>query len=332
MTFTCPRRWFRSIPILASFWAGLAADEPKFEPMPARPATVAAIQAQQAAWTQELERTLVAFDSRYGSTIRMERAQFPAIDHRLGPAYIFTPLAMKPGRKYPGLVFIRESAHGQFRPSYFPIIEEAIRRGYIVICPDIRGSTGYGLAYYRDVDIAGKEVDDVLSATEFLVQHVPAVDPQRLAVMGISHGGMMALYALEKDPGRFRVGVDVVGPTSLAGYLARRVTAADRAEFFGQPSLAGAETNPAILVDKSPIAHVNRIRTPLLVMAVTNDVYTPVDLHPGPLVAALNAAKIAHEYHLYKDAPGGHGFFTGDSRLAENAQQDAFVFMDRALR
>lgn len=309
-----------------------SADDFKFAPMPDKPKDQAEIDAQQAAATKKVQDALDKFDATYAGRIRLDRVKVPTVDGHQEPAYIFTPANLDPSKKRPGLVFVRESAHGQFLASYFHLIEEAIGRGYTVICPEIRGSSGYGLAYFRDLDIAGLEIDDVLSATDYLLQHQPTVDSSRLAVMGISHGGTMVLYALEKAPERFKVGVDIVGPVSLAAYLSRRTTPWDQAEFYGQPSLAGAQKDPSILIDKAPTAHVDRIKASLLILAVTNDRWTPVSMHAGPLEAALDAAGIGHEYQLFRDAPDGHLFFTGDSQLAKDAMEDCFTFMDRALR
>ena len=309
----------------------LLAATPTIEPMPVQSTNPVSIELTQLAATLKLENALAEFVSLYHATIQLKRVHYGTVENDLAPAYLFTPVNVVPGRKYPGLVFIRESAHGQFGNRIFDLIEQAIARGYVVICPDIRGSSGYGLAYYKKIDIAGGEVDDVLSATDFLVASTPIVDPKRLAIMGVSHGGLMTLLAIEKAPDRFKAAVDVVGPTNLTAYAARRTAAADRAEFYGQPSLAGADKDPNILVEKSPIAHVAQIRTPLLILAASKDTIVPVEWHQVPLLAALEAAKIKHEYQLYPNPPGGHQFFP-DTLVGHEALSRAFDFLDAAVK
>ena len=288
------------------------------------------IELVQLAATLKLENALAEFVSLYSSTIKLKRVQYGTVDNELAPAYLFTPVNVVPGRKYPGLVFIRGGSHGQFGNHYFGLIEEAIKRGYVVICPDIRGSIGYGLAYYKKVDVAGKQVDDVLSAADFLVESTPMVDRSRLAIMGHSHGGLMTLLAIEKAPDRFKAAVDVVGPANLAAYVARRTSPADKAEIYGQPSFAGADKDPSIFIKRSPIAHVAQIRAPLLIIAASNDTSVPVALHQAPLIEALEAAKIQHEYQVYQNPPGGHLFFP-DTLVGHEALIRAFDFLDKAM-
>ncbi len=182
--------------------------------MPVLSTNPVSIELTQLAATLKLGNALAEFISQYHSTIQLKRARFGTVENVLAPAYLFTPVNVVPGRKYPGLVFIRGSAHGQFGNRYFDLIEQVIVRGYVVICPDIRGSIGYGSAYFRKVDIAGGEVGDVLSAVDFLLASTPFVDSQRLAIMGIGHGGLMALITIEKAPDRFKAAVDVVGPAN----------------------------------------------------------------------------------------------------------------------
>ncbi len=308
----------------------LFAATPAAAPLPETSTDPVIIGLAQLAATLKLENALAEFISLYSSTIKLKRVRYGTVDNELAPAYLFTPVNIVPGKKYPGLVFIRGSGHGQFGNLYFDLIEESIKRGYVVICPDIRGSIGYGLAYYKKVDVAGKQVDDVISAADFLVESTPMVDPSRLAIMGHSHGGLMTLLAIERAPDRFKAAVDVVGPANLAAYVARRTSPADKAEIYGQPSFAGADKDPSILIEKSPIAHVAQIRAPLLVIAASNDTIVPVALHQAPLIAALEAAKIQHEYQVYQNPPGGHEFFP-DTRVGHEALVRAFDFLDKAV-
>lgn len=65
-------------------------------------------------------------------------------------------------------------------------------------------------------------------------------------------------------------------------------------------------------------------------MAASNDTIVPVEWHQTPLLAALEAAKIKHEYQLYTSTPGGHEFFP-DTLVGHEALARAFDFLDRAV-
>jgi len=74
-----------------------------------------------------------------------------------------------------------------------PFVKEAVQRGYVVITPDYRGSNGYGAAHYNAIDYGGKELDDVMAAYDYL-KTLPYVDPDRVGIMGWSHGGFITAH------------------------------------------------------------------------------------------------------------------------------------------
>src|SRR5262249_30426732 len=103
------------------------------------------------------------------------------------PAYLFQPLHLRGARGHAAMVWVHGGVHGRWGVSLFPFVQEAVQRGYVVIAPEYRGSTGYGAAYHNAIDYGGYEVDDVLSAAESL-ETLSYVDPARLGIMGWSHG------------------------------------------------------------------------------------------------------------------------------------------------
>src|SRR5207249_3387976 len=79
------------------------------------------------------------------------------------PAYVFQPLKKRGPKGHAALVWVHGGVHGDQSADMFPFIREAVDRGYVVIAPDYRGSTGYGETYYQAIDYGGYEVDDVMS-------------------------------------------------------------------------------------------------------------------------------------------------------------------------
>jgi dipeptidyl aminopeptidase/acylaminoacyl peptidase len=85
-------------------------------------------------------------------------------------------------------------------------------------------------------------------------------------------------------------------------------------------------------VDASPIMHVEKIETPLLIHATTFDRTVPHNLHSERLVEALKAHGKKFEYKLYERAPGGHGYSDGDSPEAIDSLNRIVEFLDRQLK
>ena len=91
------------------------------------------------------ELNVLTFRQEYGDRIKMQRISYPAstADKEAIPGYIFTPAGLAAGKKLPALVMVHGGNHIQLSHDWFPWIAEAIKRGYAVIYPEYRGSSGH---------------------------------------------------------------------------------------------------------------------------------------------------------------------------------------------
>ena len=84
------------------------------------------------------------------------------------PAYLFQPLTTRGANGHAAMVWVHGGVHGNWGVNMFPFVREAVERGYVVICPEYRGSTGYGEKHHNAIDYGGYEIDDVMSAVDYL--------------------------------------------------------------------------------------------------------------------------------------------------------------------
>ena len=258
---------------------------------------------------REQEETDRAWRTASEGHMRMEKITYRS---RLGdldvPAFVFQPLAAGAPRSRPALVWVHENIRGHLYEHYIPYIREATTRGYVVIAPEYRGSVGYGQAFYDAIDYGGAEVDDVVTAASVLGTRYPQVDPSRIGIIGWSHGGMIALLAVLREPLALKAAAAIVPVSNLFQRLAwkgdRQRQAFDPANRFGGPP----SERPEVYKERSPLFHVDKLRIPLLVHMADND--ADVNIEEGmQLIDALAARKPAlAETKVYASPFGGHLF------------------------
>src|SRR5260370_15222923 len=110
---------------------------------------------------------------QYEGRIQVRRMPYPS-DKEMIPGYIFSPQQIEKGKRYPGLVFVHGAFHGHLDWRYFDLIEYAVSKGYIVMFPEYRGSSGYGDAHYVN-NYGNSDVADVLASADYLVNSTPDV-------------------------------------------------------------------------------------------------------------------------------------------------------------
>jgi len=186
------------------------------------------------------------------------------------PAYLFQPLQKRGARGHAAMVWVHGGVHGDWGATMLPFVKEAVQRGYVIIAPDYRGSTGYGAAHYNAIDYGGKEVDDVASAVDFL-KTLPHVDQDRLGVMGWSHGGFITAHLLFREQHPFKGGAAIVPVTNLVFRLGYKGPSYQRS-FSTQLGLQGLPFEKRDeYIKRSPLYGVDNLKVPILVHVATND-------------------------------------------------------------
>lgn len=200
-------------------------------------------------------------------------------------------------------------------------------RGYLVIEPEFRGSTGYGDRLFR----AGWKQwglamqDDVTDAARWAVAQGLA-DPKRLVIAGASYGGYAAMMGLVKDPEFYRAGINWVGVTDIG--LMYTVGWSDYAgsiwQRYGMPRLVGDPVKDKDQLDAtSPLKRAAEIVRPVLMAYGAEDYRVPLP-HGTKMRDALKAAgKVEVEWVLYPQE--GHGFLLEKNRIDFWRRVEAFL-------
>jgi dipeptidyl aminopeptidase/acylaminoacyl peptidase len=272
------------------------------------------------------------FAAVLGSEMIVRKVGYPAPDLLTIPAYFFSPRDTSVSR--PVILFVHGGVHGDFGLGHLGRVRELVRQGYVIVAPEYRGSTGYGRRFYDAIDYGGLEVDDVIAARDFLAREAPWADLERTAVMGYSHGGYIALFAVIRRPELFRAAVAHVPVADLPARM-RTHPAWYEALFAAQPAYGGTlEENPRPYVERSPSSHARSLRRPVLVHAADNDqdvfIIENRILRDSMVAAGKDTAGL-YTYREWHDPPGGHSFGALDTPEGRESWRETVAFLARYL-
>ena len=235
--------------------------------------------------------------------VEPELVSYPTFDGRLVPAWLYRPRNASASHKAPIVVSIHGGPEYQERVEYHAFYQYLLAKGIGVLAPNIRGSTGYGLAYQKLIhrDWGGAELKDIAATAEY-AKALPWAQSDRIGVYGGSFGGFATLSAVARLPDLWAAAVDIVGPSNLTTFVQsvpptwRRMMTA----WVGDP-----ETDADFLRERSPITYVDQVRAPLLVMQGANDPRV-AQAESDQMVERLRTLGRQVEYVVFPDE--GHGF------------------------
>lgn len=240
--------------------------------------------------------------------------------------YVFIPRSIDESKKYPLMVLPHGGVHSNFNTFYTHIIRELMAQGYIVVAPEYRGSTGYGSRYYKSIDYGGLEIDDVHACKNYMINNYEIVDPNRVGIMGWSHGGLITLMNLFNYPNDYKVGYAGVPVSDLVvrmGYKTPGYRSLYEVDYhIGKSATEDLEEYKK----RSPAWNAEKLSTPLLVHTNTNDTdVTSTEVEY--LIRALKAADKDFEYEIYDNVPGGHTFDRIDTQVAKEVRLKVYRFL-----
>ena len=283
---------------------------------------------------QELFKRLtdLSFFTQLSPEMIVRKVTYSGADKLPIPAYVFAPKDTL--RRHAVLLFVHDGIHSDLQDFYVPHIRSLVRDGYVIVAPEYRGSTGYGRSFFDAIDYGGKEVDDVIAARTYLRGFVPYADLDRLGIIGWSHGGFITLLSIFRRPELFRVAVAHVPVADLPARIRTHTPGYERI-FSAQPGYGGTLLErPQAYIQRSPVAHVRELKTPLLVHAASNDddvfIIENHNLRDSMVAAGKQRAGLYH-YKEWKDPPGGHSFNRMETREGKESWDETLAFLRRYL-
>lgn len=245
----------------------------------------------------------------------MKSVFYEARDGLRIPAILTLPLGSD-GKNLPTVVLPHGGPHARDTISFDYWVQFLANRGYAVLQPNFRGSTGYG----KEFEEAGYEQwglkmqDDVTDGTRWLIDQGIA-DPERICIVGASYGGYAALMGVVKEPDLYRCAASLNGIGDIPRHMR------SKRKYIGG-ALGTDHINQKGQHDISPEAHVKTINTPILLVATEDD--RTVDYRQSKDMArALKKAGNKHKYVELEE--GDHGLTTEESRRIFLTELERFL-------
>ncbi len=254
----------------------------------------------------------------------MKAIRYKSSDGLEIPAYLTLPKGV-PAKNLPLIVLPHGGPWGRDNWGYSGLVQFFANRGYAVLQPNFRASTGYGKAFLNagNHEWGQKMQDDLTWGAKYLIAEGIA-DPQRVGILGGSYGGYATLAGLAFTPDVYTAGVSIVGPSNLITLLnsippyweqIRKIFT----ERMGDPTTPEGR---AQLERQSPLNSADKIKAPLLVIQGANDPRVN-KAESDQIVVALRDRGFPVEYIVAPDE--GHGFARPVNNLASFAAAEKFL-------
>jgi dipeptidyl aminopeptidase/acylaminoacyl peptidase len=231
-----------------------------------------------------------------------EHVSWRSVDGQEVYGLLLTPAKVVPNG-HPALIHIHGGPTAQTLRQWDPISQYYLSRGWVILKPNFRGSTGYGRKYtdllhgtWTDLDLQ----DNVTSAN--VLRERGLVDERRIVAWGGSGGGLATFACMSMAPGKFAAGVALYG---VSDYVNFRWQTDRLARYLFDAELGDIEDNYDLWIQRSPVTHAADVQGPMLVLQGDADKRVP-PAQSEAMVKALEEAGKTVEYKSYEGE--GHGW------------------------
>lgn len=239
------------------------------------------------------------------------------------PCYMTKPVDVK--GPVPLVLLVHGGPWARDEWGYRPEVQWLANRGYAVLQVNYRSSIGFGKSFTNlgNLEWGRKMHEDLLDAVNWAIKEGIA-DSSKIAIYGGSYGGYAALWGATNSGDVFKCAVDIVGPSNLQTLLATfpAYWASFMEQCYRQVGDPRTEEGKALLKERSPLTHVDKIKVPILIAHGEKDPRVK-QAESEQIVAAMKEKNLPYIYMLFMDE--GHGFARPENRFAFYAVAEKFL-------
>ena len=250
---------------------------------------------------------------------------YKTFDGKTISALMWMPFNLKRDGTNPAIVLPHGGPTGQMVDYWNTDVTALVSRGYIVIAPNVRGSTGYGIEFQKAnyQDLGGGDLQDEVYATNFLTS-TGYVDLKRIGIMGGSYGGFMTLMAVGKTPDTWAAAVSLYG---IINWMTMLKSSDPVLQQYEKSLLGDPERDRTVYENASPIKYITSAKAPLLVLQGENDPRVPKE-EAQQVVDTLKSMGKTIDVHYYPAE--GHGFAKRENQI--DAITRSIAWFDQYLK
>ena len=247
-----------------------------------------------------------------------EEIWYSGLDGAKVPALLYRPRQSK--TLPPAVLYIHGGPNWLTQFTWDPLVQHLVSRGWVVLAPNYRGSTGYGRDWQLGsrFDLGGVDTQDVVAGADFLDTEGIA-DPTKIAVTGRSWGGYLTMTCLTQYPDRWAAGSAAV---PFLNWFTGHENSRKDLQHWDRENFGDPITDHDLWYQRSPFFFLDKIQSPVQLICGAHDVRCPASESRQAYDQLISLGKEC-EYHLYPDE--GHSFLKIENQIKVKQQRADFL-------
>lgn len=251
---------------------------------------------------------------------------YPSLDDGVSvPGLLYVPRSARQDGSLPGVLYVHGGPTAQHDNDFVIAVQGLVMRGYVVLAPNYRGSTGYGKTWREAnrFDIGRADTNDVVAGARYLARE-GWCDPKRIGITGVSHGGYLTMTGVTFHPDLFAAGSALV---PYVNWFTEHANERADLQYWDMQNMGDPVKDHDRWRAMSPIFFIDRISAPVQLFAGGHDPRCPLE-ESEQVRDELQRLGRPVELHVYPDE--GHGFGKIENRI--DAYKKRAAFLDKYLK
>jgi dipeptidyl aminopeptidase/acylaminoacyl peptidase len=247
-----------------------------------------------------------------------QHIHYASQDGQRVPALLYQPHGDQPNP--PAVIYIHGGPNWLTYITWDPLLQHMLSRGWVVLAPNYRGSTGYGREWQQAsrFDLGGKDTQDIVWAADYLAIQQLA-DPQRIVVTGRSYGGYLTMTSMTQYPDRWAGGSAVV---PFLNWFTGHDNVRQDLIFWDLENMGDPVEHRQRYYDRSPFFFLDRIQAPVQLICGAHDPRCPANESVQARDRLIELGKRV-DFKLYEDE--GHSFLKTSNVIDARQRQIEFL-------